>query len=531
VTPPSPDRSDPWWAGAVIYQVYPRSFADANGDGIGDLAGLISHLDHLAGTDASLGVDALWLSPVFPSPLADFGYDIADFTDVAPEYGTLADLDRLLDACHARGLHLLLDLVPCHTSIEHPWFVESRSSRVNPKRDWYTWADAGPDGGPPSNWTAAFGGSAWELDPASGQYYLHSFYPEQPDLNWRNPAVAEAIGDVLRFWFERGVDGFRVDAITHAMKDPLLRDNPPAGPPVPPFPADRTGQDHVWTDDRPEMSQVIRFLRGVADEYPGRLLLAEAYLPVERLARYYGDGGADGFQRLFDFELPLIDWDAASFQRTIERGERFTPANLEPTWALSNHDLSRHATRFGERRSRLAALLLLSLRGTISLYAGEEIGMVDAPTRSGAAFDRAGRDPQRTPMQWDGSPGGGFTSGTPWLPLVDPARRNVAAQGGDPGSLLALYRGLLALRHRSAGLRHGALTLLGDLPPDVVAWTRTIGDERLLLAANMGDAATTMDLSALAARGEVLAATGARPPSVALRKLRLDPVEGLLLRL
>jgi alpha-glucosidase len=225
----------------VIYQVYPRSFADTNGDGIGDLAGVMAHLDHLAATADSLGVDAVWLSPIYPSPLADFGYDISDFTDVAAEFGTLADLDRLVEACHARGLRLMLDLVPCHTSIQHHWFIESRSSRASHRRDWYTWADPKPDGGAPSNWRAAFGGSAWELDPHTGQYYLHSFYPEQPDLNWRNPEVAAAIGDVMRFWFDRGIDGFRVDAITHALKDPMLRDNPPAGPPVPPFPRDRTG--------------------------------------------------------------------------------------------------------------------------------------------------------------------------------------------------------------------------------------------------------------------------------------------------
>jgi alpha-glucosidase len=521
----------PWWAGGVIYQVYPRSFADADGDGIGDLPGLISHLDHLAGTDASLGVDAVWLSPIFPSPLADFGYDIADFTDVAPEFGTLADLDRLLAACHARGLRLMLDLVPCHTSIEHPWFVESRSSTASARRDWYTWADPGPGGGPPSNWKAAFGGSAWELDGASGQYYLHSFYPEQPDLNWRNPKVAEAIGDVLRFWFERGVDGFRVDAITHAMKDPQLRDNPPAGPAIPPFPVDRTGQDHVWTDDRPEMAEVVRFLRGVADEYPGRLLLAEAYLPVERLARYYGEGGVGGFQRVFDFELSLIEWEAAAFRRTIERAERFTPAGLEPTWAFSNHDLSRHATRFGEQRARLAALLLLSLRGTICLFAGEEIGMVDAAPRGQTAHDRAGRDPQRSPMQWDASPTGGFTSGEPWLPLADPAQRNVAGQAGDPASLLSLYRRLLALRRSSAALHHGALTMLPDPAPDVLAWSRTTSDERLLLVANMGDSSITVDLSAAAPQGQVLVATGSRQGLASLPELRLDPLEGLLLRL
>jgi alpha-glucosidase len=529
VTPTEPDRPAPWWAGAVIYQVYPRSFGDANGDGIGDLPGLIERLDHLAGTDASLGVDAVWLSPIYPSPLADYGYDIADFTAVAPEYGTLADLDWLIEACHARGLRLLLDLVPCHTSVQHPWFVEARSSRASPRRDWYTWADPGPGGGPPNNWRASFGGSAWELDPGSGQYYLHTFYTEQPDLNWRNPAVAEAIREVLRFWFARGVDGFRVDAIIHGMKDPLLRDNPPAVAPVPPFPPERTGQDPIWTVDLPEVLDVVRSLRRVADEYPGRLLLGEAYLPVDRVARYLDPG--NGFQRAFDFELSVIEWGADPFRRTIERAERFTPAGIEPTWALSNHDLARHATRFGEPRARLAALLLLSLRGTICLYAGEEIGMVDAPAMPGIAHDRAGRDAQRTPMQWDASTTGGFSAGRPWLPLVDPAQRNVAGQSGDPGSLLNLYRRLLALRRSSMALRHGALTVLADLPPGLLAWTRETAGDRLLLIANMGDAAATVNAASVAGQGEVLCGTGGREGSVALRELRLDPCEGLLLRL
>jgi alpha-glucosidase len=531
VTPPTGKPAVPWWTGGVIYQVYPRSFADTNGDGIGDLAGVMAHLDHLAATASSLGVDAVWLSPIYPSPLADFGYDISDFTDVSTEYGTLADLDRLVAACHARGLRLMLDLVPCHTSIQHPWFVESRSSRASRRRDWYTWADPKPDGGPPSNWRAAFGGPAWELDPRTDQYYLHSFYPEQPDLNWRNPEVADAIAKVMRFWFDRGIDGFRVDAITHALKDPMLRDNPPAGPSVPPFPRDRTGLDPLWSDDQPGMTDVVRFLRSVADPYPERLLVGEAYLPVERLARYVGAGAGEGFQRSFDFELCLIEWGAEPFRRTIDRAERFMPPEVGPTWALSNHDLSRHATRFGERRTRLAALLLLTLRGTICLYAGEEIGMVDAPLSPTPLHDRFGRDRQRTPMQWDASPTGGFTEGEPWLPLVDPAQRNVADQSPDPASLLNHYRRLLALRRSSSALRRGALSLVADLPPDLLAWIRTSDEERVLVVANMSDASAIVDLSGIGSHAEVMVATGSRQGSLPLGKLQLDPLEGLLLRL
>jgi alpha-glucosidase len=529
VSPPADQPPVPWWAGAVIYQVYARSYADASGDGVGDLRGLLDHLDHLAGGEHALGVDAVWLSPIYPSPLADYGYDVADFTGVAAEYGTQADFDRLVAACHARGLRVMLDLVPCHTSVEHPWFVESRGSRGSARRDWYTWADPAPGGGPPNNWRAAFGGSAWELDPATGQYYLHSFYPEQPDLNWRNRAVVDAMAEVMRFWFERGVDGFRVDAITRAMKDPQLRDNPPAAPPVPPFPPDRTGQEHVWDDDRPEMGEVVASLRQVADEYPGRLLLAEAYLAVERLVRYFGEGR--GFQRVFDFELSLIEWGAETLRRTIERAERFTPAGAEPTWAFSNHDLSRHATRFGERHSRLAALLLLSMRGTICLYAGEEIGMVDADAATVPLHDRFGRDRQRTPMQWDASPLGGFTTGAPWLHPVDPAARNVADQATDPGSLLNLYRRLLELRRSSPALRHGALELVDGLPPDAVAWIRTHDQERIAVVGNLGDAPLTIHLSGAGAAGEVLASTDRRHEPVQLGELRLEPSEGLVLRL
>jgi alpha-glucosidase len=299
---------------------------------------------------------------------------------------------------------------------------------------------------------------------------------------------------------------------------------------VPPFPRDRTGLDPVWSDDQPGMTDVVAFLRSVADEYPERLLVGEAYLPVERLARYLGDGVNGGFQRTFDFELTLIEWGAEPLRSTIERAERFTPPGAEPTWALSNHDLSRHATRFGEDRSRLAALLLLSMRGTICLYAGEEIGMVDAPASAVPLHDRFGRDRQRTPMQWDGSPTGGFTDGQPWLPVVDPAQRNVTDQSAEPASLLNDYRRLLELRRGSRALHRGALRLVPDLPPEILAWTREAGDERILVVANMGDSPAVVDLSPIGSDAGVLAGTGSRHGSVELASLQLDPLEGLLLR-
>ena len=518
----------------MIYQIYPRSFADASGDGIGDLGGIIGRLDHLAGADDSLGVDAIWLSPIYPSPLHDFGYDISDYTDVASEYGTLADLDRLIEACHARSLRLLLDLVPCHTSVDHPWFVESRSSRDSPKRDWYIWADGRPDGAPPSNWTTAFGGSSWEWEESSGQYYLHSFYPEQPDLNWRNPDVADAMAEVMRFWFDRGVDGFRVDAIFAAIKDDRFRDNPPERRPSAIPGLGGEGQDPLWSMNRPEVHDVIRHLRRVADEFPGRALVGEAYVPVEELAIYLGRGAGDEFHLAFDFELLLSPWRHLDLMLAIERAEALHPPGSWPTFALSNHDRPRHATRWGEERARAAALLLLMLRGVAVMYAGDEIGMVDADPDKlpEPPFDRAGRDACRTPMQWDASATGGFTAGTPWLPIVDAATRNVEAQRGDPGSLLGLYRALIAARKGSPALSRGEQRSLFGVAPDVLAWVRTAAEERVLVLVNLADAARKCDLRrANAASGQVLVATSGRSGRIALEGLTLAPHEALALLL
>ncbi|HUH17032.1 MAG TPA: alpha-amylase family glycosyl hydrolase [Methylomirabilota bacterium] len=525
----------PWWQGAVIYQIYPRSFSDADGNGIGDLAGIASRLDHLRGTDASLGVDALWLSPIYPSPLNDFGYDISDYTDVAAEYGTLADLDALIDACHRRGLRFLMDLVPCHTSIEHPWFRAARSSRDDPKRDWFIWADPAPGGGPPSNWTAAFGGSSWEWEAHTEQFYLHSFYPEQPDLNWRNPEVAEAIAEVMRFWFRRGIDGFRVDAIFAAIKDARLRDNPPDRRPgaIPGLGGD-AGQDPLWSMNRPEVHDVIRHLRRVAIEFPGRVLVGEAYVPVEQLAGYLGHGADDEFHLAFNFELLLSPWEHQDLTLAIERSEALHPVGVWPTYALSNHDQSRHATRWGAERAPLAAFMLLTLRGVAVMYAGEEIGMVDAdpsglPT---PPFDRAGRDGYRTPMQWDDSPGGGFTTGTPWLPLVDHTTRHVKAQRADPGSLLSLYRRLISARRSSPALGRGEPRSIFGVAPDVIAWLREAEEERVLVLLNIGAVERTCQLPVLNVQaGEVVVATSARAGRVELDGLVLAPLEGLALRL
>ena len=402
----------------VVYQVYPRSFQDSDGDGVGDLAGIRSRLDHLAW----LGVDALWLSPIYRSPLADFGYDVSDYTDVDPVFGDLAEFDRLAEAAHERGLKLLLDVVPCHTSIEHPWF------REHP--DWYIWADR------PNNWVAAFGGSAWE--PLNDRYYLHSFYPEQPDLNWRNPEVVAAMQDVLRFWIERGADGYRIDAIDRLMKDPELRDDPPASEPYG-LPVSDEEAKLALSNSRngPGTTEALAKVREAVGE---AFLVGEVYLPSARWQPYI-----EHFDAAFAFELLLGSWDARIINAAIEA----CASTGKAAWAMSNHDFGRLATRFGRENARAALMMLLTLPGPAFLYQGDEIGQGDgAPGES--SFDRAGRDRFRHPMQWDGSPAGGFSAGEPWLPAVDPAERNVEAQRDDPESVLALTRDLVALRRELA---------------------------------------------------------------------------------
>ncbi|HYI98280.1 MAG TPA: alpha-amylase family glycosyl hydrolase [Thermoleophilaceae bacterium] len=412
-----------WWENAAIYQIYLRSFQDSDGDGIGDLPGIVSRLDHLV----DLGVDALWLSPIHPSPLADFGYDVADYTAVDPVFGTLDDFDRLVAAADARGLRVLMDLVPCHTSIEHAWFREHR--------DWYIWAD-GRDGGPPNNWRSTFGGPAWSRDPDGGpRWYMHSFYPQQPDLDWRNPEVVAAMGDVVRFWLDRRVAGFRVDAIDRLIKDSELRDDPPASAPFAlPLPEEYAELEHLYSRNQPEIRAALASLRAAAGD---ALLVGEVYLPAARVTPYL-----ESLDAAFAFELFHAPWDADALQAAIE-AELALPGT--PAWALSNHDFPRLPDRYGEDAVRDAARLVCSLPGLVFIYQGDEIGMRDGPGAD-LPFDRAGRDPHRHPMQWNATSTGGFTTGTPWLAPVDPAERNVAAQREDPDSLLSLYRDLLAWR-------------------------------------------------------------------------------------
>jgi len=470
----------PWWEPGVIYQVYPRSYQDSNGDGVGDLPGIASRLDHLEW----LGVDAVWLSPIFRSPMRDFGYDISDYRDIDPLFGTLADLDRLVAAAHERGLRLILDFVPNHTSSDHPWFVESRSSRDNPKRNWYVWRDPAPDGGPPNNWRSAFGDmSAWQLDERTGQYYLHVFLPEQVDLDWTNPEVRAAMLDVMRFWFERGIDGFRIDVINLLSKDPELRDeepNPDWRPGMPPR------ARWLWNrmSDGPAMPEYLAKVRAVADEFGDRVLIGETYMPLERLVRYYG-GEHPGIHLPFNFQLLLLPWDAETIGGWVATYEAALPANGWPNWVLGNHDQPRVASRIGEAQARVAAMLLLTLRGTPTLYAGDEIGMTNGDIPADRIVDVGGRDPERTPMQWEPGRGAGFTTGTPWLPIGrDADRVNVTVERDDPRSILSLHRRLLELRRAEPALSVGDWEPLPTVT-GVLVYSRRLDDRRLLVALNL----------------------------------------------
>lgn len=499
-----------WWKTGVIYQIYPRSFQDSDGDGVGDLRGIKRRLPYLR----ELGVDAIWLSPIFVSPMADFGYDISDYTAIDPLFGTMADFDALLEAAHQHGLKLLLDLVPNHTSEQHPWFVESRSSRDNPKRDWYLWRDPAPDGGPPNNWLSEFGGSSWQFDHATGQYYYHAFLAQQPDLNWRHPQVRAAIYEVMRFWLRKGVDGFRVDVLWHLIKDSQFRDNPPN----PDYQPGRPPHEQllpVYSADQPEVQQVVAELRAVVDEFPDRLLIGEIYLPLERLVAYYGID-LSGAHLPFNFALLSAPWHARALAELIDRYEAVLPQGAWPNWVLGNHDRPRVASRVGAAQARVAAMLLLTLRGTPTIYYGDEIGLRQlpiAPDQVRDPFEKnvpgagVGRDGCRTPMQWDASPFAGFSTVEPWLPLADDyAQDNVVNLSAAETSLLSLYRALIALRKRQPALQ------LGNYQPlaaqgDVLLFRRVGGGSSLLVALNLGAAPVAVLSEQFSLDGEILLST------------------------
>jgi len=438
-----------WWREAVIYQVYPRSFRDSNADGVGDLRGIELGLDHIC----ELGVDALWMSPIYPSPLADFGYDVADYEDVDPTYGTLEDFDRLTASAHTRGLKVLMDLVPCHTSIQHPWFTE--------QPDFYIWADGKGDR-PPNNWVATFGGPAWTRDERTGRWYLHSFYPEQPDLDWRNPAVVAAMQGVLRFWLDRSVDGFRIDAIDRLVKDAALRDDPPASAPFAlPLHEEHARLEHLHSTNSPDIQEAIASLREAAGD---ALLVGEVYRGAADVAPYL-----QHLDVAFAFELFHSPWEPARLREAIAACVSLEAADGGPgsAWVLSNHDFPRLPDRFGPENVRAAAVLMLTLPGPCFIYQGDEIGQRNGPeSRNG--YDRAGRDPYRRPLQWEPEPlRAGFTTGDPWLAPVDAESRSVAAQRADRGSVMSLYRDLIVLRPQL----NGGLEMV-HADAGIVAYTR-----------------------------------------------------------
>jgi len=539
-----------WWKSAVIYQIYPRSFQDSNGDGIGDLQGIKSRLGYLK----DLGVDCIWLSPFYKSPMKDFGYDVSDYCDVDPIFGNLQDFDALLEDTHKLGLKLIIDFVPNHTSDQHPWFRESRSSRDNPKRDWYVWHDPAPSprpgeaGGPPNNWMAYFAGPAWTLDEKTGQYYLHQFLPEQPDLNWRNPELREAVYEAMRFWLRKGVDGFRVDVMWLLVENAQFRDEPP-NPAWKEGEWDRGRHLHIYTEDQPETRQIVQEMRAVLDEFEGdRMMVGEIYLPYDQLMPYYGTADKPGCHLPFNFHLifrGLGNWTAENIKSIVEEYEASLPAWGTPNWVLGNHDQHRLATRIGHDQARVAAMLLFTLRGSPTWYYGDEIGMVDGVIPREKMQDPAGlrqqevagehglaptRDPERTPMQWTGFAYAGFSSKEPWLPvnadylpLPAGAGRNVETQDSDVESMLALVRSLLVVRKNTRVLLQGDYQTYKS-PPGAFAYLR--GSE-VLVALNFTNQPRAMSIPG----GEILLSTRLDRYGEVSRDLELRPHEGVIVQL
>ncbi|MDE3105953.1 MAG: alpha-glucosidase [Acidobacteriota bacterium] len=505
--------STPWWKHAVIYEIYPRSFQDSNGDGIGDLNGITQRLDYLQ----SLGIDAIWISPCYPSPQVDFGYDISDYEKIDPQYGTLADFDRWVAEAKKHNIRIIMDMVMNHTSDKHPWFVQSAASRTNPKADWYVWRDPKgytADGKPipPNNWISGFGGSAWQWSPERKQFYYHEFYRQQPDLNWRNPEVEKAMFDTVRFWLDRGVAGFRFDAIPTLFEDEALRDEPALGG------TNAQGDPNlsdIYTNNLPEVHDVMRRLRKVADSYPGdRVLIGETYLnSAADLNKWYGGAHHDELQLPMDMQVGFLNrLDAATFRTRITDAETKIDGN-QPLFVFDNHDNRRSWDRYGDgihnqQIARILATLLFTTRSTALMYYGEELGMVTStPTRKQDVKDpigitgwprEKGRDGERTPMQWDNSKDAGFsTADKTWLPIPDNYTTvNVKTEQADPASLLRWHGQLIAMRRQNPALHDGEITMLDENNPDVLAYVRhTPGSPAVVVAVNCSGEARTVHLS------------------------------------
>ncbi|MDX2139204.1 MAG: alpha-amylase family glycosyl hydrolase [Chloroflexota bacterium] len=525
----------PWWKTGIIYQIYPRSFQDSNGDGVGDLRGIISRLDYLVW----LGIDAIWLSPICQSPMKDFGYDISDYTAVDPLFGTLDDFDELIAEAAARQIKVVIDLVPSHTSDQHAWFIEARSSRDNPKRDWYIWADARADGSPPNNWLAYFGGPAWTWDAATGQYYMHNFLPEQPELNYRNPMVTEAMKGVVRFWLGRGVAGMRVDVIDRMLKDPEMRDNPPDPNYVEGVSNPQFKYLRVNSEQHRDVHGLVREFRRTFDEFGDRPIIGEINFTTDiaYITSHYG-AALDEMQLPFNFAFLMLPWSAQAIRDFVDRYDAAVPDGGQPNYVLGNHDVSRMATRLGSAQARVAALLLLTLRGTPTLYYGDELGMEDVYIAPEQYQDPQGinigysRDPERTPMQWDITANAGFTTAQPWLPVApDAMTRNVEVQGTQPDSVLALYRRMIAVRRATPALTTGSYRSADAKADDVFVYVRESGGQRVCVALNFGDRMQTLALRDLG-QGRIVVSTHMdRTDAVDMGALYLRENEGVVVAL
>jgi len=525
-----------WWQSGNIYQIYPRSFKDSNGDGIGDLQGIITQLDYLTW----LGVDAIWISPFYPSPMADFGYDVADYCNVDPIFGDLETFERLLEQAHRRDLKVIIDFVPNHSSDSHPWFVEARSSQTSSKRQWYIWHDPAPDGGPPNNWESYFGGSSWTFEQQTGQYYLRQFGARQPELNWRNPELRAVMYDVMRFWLDRGVDGLRVDVLWMLIKDDQFRDNP-INPDWKEGDLPWAHQIRLFSEDRPEMHEVIREMRAIVDSYGERVLIGEIYLPLPQLMRYYGDT-INGAQLPFNFQLILLSaWNAEMIRQLVDTYEAILPAGAWPNWVLGNHDKPRIASRIGRLAARVAAMLLLTLRGTPTWYYGDEISMQDVTIPPHLAHDPQGkrqpgygRDPVRTPMHWDSGPNAGFCPANvdPWLPIAaDYQQNNVAVEREDARSMLTLTRALLTFRRIKPALNRGSYHAVESRSENCFVYLREHGKQRLLITLNFSVEAQVVRLPEFG-QGRILISTCLdREEQMNLASLSLRSHEGCIIEI
>ena len=528
-----------WIHSSVVYQIYPLSFKDSNADGKGDLGGIIEKLDYLNDGKESLGIKAVWISPVYKSPMIDGGYDISDYYDIDPLFGDIKTFDRLVSELHRRKMKLIVDLVGNHTSFAHPWFVEARSSRDNPKRDWYIWKDPKPDGSPPNNWLSVFGGSAWIYEKASGQYCLHSFMPTQPDLNWKNPEVQSEMKKIMEFWIGRGVDGFRVDALYHFIEDSLYRDDPPNPDFIP-------GDDpyksllHIHSKGQAELPEAMKIFREIIAEHKDIFIVSEVYAPVPKLKEMYAICPGEQYAP-FNFNLIGLPWKASAYKKSIDEFEKVLVLEETPTYVLGNHDLSRVRTRLGKECSRLAAFLLFTLRGVPFVYYGDEIGMKDekipyekvqdAAERETPGF-QLGRDPGRTPMQWDDSQYAGFSAAEPWLPLGENWKTdNVKSQDVNPKSILSMYRTLIHFRNGSIVLQRGKYVPLTSRSEDVFSFLREYGNERLLVVANFSNDTVEETLPNGQVKIIVSSYLDRRSEEVSGTLITLRPQEGYLLEI